>query len=235
MNQSDIYEQYPHEMLTFMLEGVNVMAYNNPGKGLSTGLADRENINASIEASYQFLKSRGIPDEKILAKGQCFGGAPTAWLSKQHPKINVMLDQNPANFYEVAMKKVNSAAENLIAQERGDFSKWIGKMLKDNFIINGLTRAILGGYDVPADLSHNQGHKLLNINTPDEREIGGDKLVPKHHPELMIDSMQDNRDKIVTLSMNPGASHVTDWWAGPESQNTVLQFLRKTELSQPLF
>ncbi len=235
MNQSDVYEQYPHEMLTFLLEGLNVMVYNNPGKGLSTGAADRENINASIEASYQYLKSKGISDEKILAKGQCFGGAPTAWLGREHPNINIMLDQNPANFYDVAMKRVNDVAESLMAEERNAFTKWIGKMLKDNFIINGIAKAALGGYDVAGDLAYNKGHKLLNINPPDAKGIGGDQLVPTHHPEMMIDAIQDNPGKVTTLSMNPGASHVTDWWVGYESQDTVIQFLHRTELSQSLF
>lgn len=63
----------------------------------------------------------------------------------------------------------------------------------------------------------------------------GDEVVPKHHPEAMIDAMQDNPNKIITLSMNPGASHITDWWDGHESQDTVLQFLKRTGLSQSLF
>lgn len=34
-NQTDIYEQNLEEMFTYALEGINVLAYNNPGKGLS--------------------------------------------------------------------------------------------------------------------------------------------------------------------------------------------------------
>lgn len=233
VNQSDIYEQYPHEMLTLLLMGINVMGYNNPSKGLSTGSADRENINASIEASYQYLKSKNIPDEKILAKGQCFGGAPTAWLGRKHPKINLMLDQNPANFHDVAMKKVNATAEDLIKQDNAFFI-WVGRMLKDNFIINGIARAVLSGYDVPGDLSYNEGHKLFNINVPNAQGIGGDQLVPKEHPELMINAISNNKG-IVTLSMNPGASHVTDWWAGNESRDVVTSFLKAAKISHPLF
>ncbi len=234
MNQSDIYEQLPDEMLTFILEGVDVMVYNNPGKGLSTGSPNRDNINASIEASYKYLKSRGIPDKKILAKGQCFGGAPTAWLGKKHPHINIMLDQNPANFYETAIKKVKEIAEGL-KKDHNISLNWLGGMLLDNFIVNGIARAILSGYDIPGDISHNKGHKLLNINVPSDKGKGGDQLIPTHHPELMIDAMQDNPDKIISLSMNPGAKHVTDWWDGEESQETVIRFLNRTELKQSLF
>jgi hypothetical protein len=103
MNQTEIYEQYGSEYLTFALEGVNVMAYNNGGKGLSEGKSNTDSINNSIEVVYEYLKEhKNVPDEKIIAKGQCFGGAPTAWLGREHPNINVMIDQSPANFYDVA-------------------------------------------------------------------------------------------------------------------------------------
>jgi hypothetical protein len=105
MNQTEVYEQYASEFLTFALEGVNVMAYNNGGKGLSKGGSDVGSINDAIETAYQYLRNvKQVPDNKILAKGQCFGGAPTAWLGRQHPNINVMIDQAPANFYDVAAK-----------------------------------------------------------------------------------------------------------------------------------
>ncbi|MBA2728612.1 MAG: hypothetical protein H0U49_10630 [Parachlamydiaceae bacterium] len=70
---------------------------------------------------------------------------------------------------------------------------------------------------------------------PTEEGFGGDELVPAHHPGLMIDAMQNNPDKIISLSMNPGAKHVTDWWNGEESQETVIRFLNRTELRQPIF
>lgn len=234
MNQSDIYEQYPHEMLTLAFAGVDVMMYNNPGKGLSSGPSDKENINASIEACYQYLKLQNIPDEKILAKGQCFGAAPTAWLGREHPKINLMLDQNPANFHEAAMHKVNKHAESLMAEDRNRLSKWAGNMLKDNFIINGIVTALLSGYDIAEDLRYNQGNVLFNVNVKDESGKGGDEIIPPYHPLTMLDSMTENTGKI-TLSMSPGTTHVTDWWQKSESREVVHSFLHKTGISQPLF
>lgn len=234
MNQTDIYEQYCDEMLTFMLEGVDVMAYNNPGKGMSTGGADRENINASIEAAYQYLKKKGIPDEKILAKGQCFGGAPTAWLGKQHPYINLMLDQNPANFYDVAVERMNKFGK-VLEEIDNSFYHWLGKMIKDNFIIHGLARTIFSGYNIAEDLAYNKGHKLLNIDIQNDEGEGGDDLVPANHPQAMIDAIQDNPNKIATVSFNPGGVHVTNWWSSRESQETILHFLSKTGISQSLF
>src|SRR5262249_21133957 len=67
-NQSDIVEINSDEVLTLLLEGANVMIYNNPGKGLSKGEPSTENINSSIEVCYKYLQNREIPDFLILAK-----------------------------------------------------------------------------------------------------------------------------------------------------------------------
>lgn len=234
-NQSDIYEQHASEMLNFALLGVNVLTYNNPGKGLSTGAADRQNIDASIEAAYQFLKKdKNTPDERILAKGQCFGGAPTAWLGKEHPEINLMLDQNPANFNDIAVEFVKSLPERLPVNQENSKIQWLKKMLDGNFVVIGIAKIIFGEYNVPADLAHNKGHKLIHVDVPNYYNLGGDQLVPPHHPELMIDGLSDSEGKEATLSMNPGARHVTNWWRG-ESQETVIRFLERTRISQPVF
>jgi len=239
MPQLSIYEQSPEEMLTFALQGTDVMMYNNPGKGLSTGSPDRKNIDASIEAAYQFLKvEKNITDEKILAKGQCFGGAPTVWLGQEHPNINLMLDQNPANFHEMVTEAVTSYVQKLERtppEKRNGIARFLIKVLKDNFIIIGLAKAVLSGYDTSADLLHNRGHKLLHINVPDEQGLGGDEVVRPSHPEKMMEAMSQPEKKELTLSMNPGGIHVTDWWANKDSEETVNRFLSRAGISQSVF
>ncbi len=233
MPQLGIYEQYTEEMLTFALQGVNIMMYNNPGKGLSTGRADRENIDASIEAAYQYLKKdKNIPDEKILAKGQCFGGAPTAWLGQEHPQINLMLDQNPANFHEVV---VNAIEEALIPDKKEESAQWLERIVKNNFIICGIAKIFLGGYDVPSNLAHNRGNKLLHINVVDQKGRGGDKLVPPDHPQKMRAAIPETESHKVTVSMNAGGEHITHWWKNSESKKTINEFLSQTGISQSLF
>lgn len=78
-------------------------------------------------------------------------------------------------------------------------------------------------------------HKLININSPNADGSGGDKLVPAHHPEMMIDAMLGNSGKVISFSMNSGATHVTDWWNREMSLEVVSGFLSRTGLSQSLF
>ena len=44
MNQTNSFTQYTHEILTFLLEGMNVLGYDNAGKGLSTGSNSQEGL-----------------------------------------------------------------------------------------------------------------------------------------------------------------------------------------------
>lgn len=227
MNLGSVYEQYLSEMLTFALEGVDVMMYNSPSKGLSTGRADRENINASIEASYQYLKRKNIPDEKILAKGQCFGAAPTAWLGRKHPNINVMMDQNPAEFHDVVIRQLNLMEMKKIS----NFTH-----LMNSSLIDRIVTVVLSGYSaIPEDLSKNQGHKLFNVSVPDERGWGGDMIVSTEDLGIMLDALSDTKGKVATLSMNIGAGHTEDWWTGDVSRESVTLFLKRIGISQSLF
>lgn len=265
-NQSDIYEQHLPEIFTYALEGMNVLAYNNPGKGLSTGLADNSNINASIDAAYEYLhKIKKIKDRDILAKGQCFGAAPTAWLGRQHPKINLMMDQNPANFHEMAMDEINKFCYKLIGEDLNDrkealelnegrvnrlnnpeitpseevsqkpdnkyqsLRKWAPYILKLNFIIEGIAKALFNGYNTARDLQANKGHKLINIDVPSYEGVGGDEKVPEHHPDLLIEAALKlaGKNRVVKLSINPGGTHVTNWWASKESREAVMDFFDK--------
>lgn len=245
MNQTEVYEQYTSEFLTFALAGVNVMAYNNGGKGLSKGGSDINSINDQIETAYQYLKNiKQVPDNKILAKGQCFGGAPTAWLGRQHPNINIMMDQSPANFYDVAAKIM----KDKIAPKENDDSisasirRGIIRALGLNYIIDGIAKAIMAGYDSPKNLSYNRGHKLIHHNIPNEFGGGGDKLVPDVHIEKLKEAADKAEPKYSPpsrkrkdMSYNPGGIHVSHWFSNPTSYTSVMNFIHEAGLASNMF
>ena len=246
------YEGNLSEVLTFVLEGINVMAYNIPGNGMSQGPADQENINASIEAAYHFLKEvKNIPDEKILAKGLCFGAAPTAWLGRKYPQINLMLDQNPANFRDLMPKAVNMFADLVFpagSKPEGiqeHFYSMVANLVRDNSVIQGIAVAIFKGYDVATDLSYNEGHKLLHRDIPqiDDQglNVGGDELVPEHHPSLLLEAVKKIEGKEIYQTVNPGGAHGQAWWRhnadvkGPSCFDEVVRFLKEADLKRELF
>lgn len=76
-DQTSKFEQAGAEFIAFLMEGVNVMAYNTAGKGLSEGPATQANINASLEAAYTFVSQDcKVPDEKIIAKEPALAAVP---------------------------------------------------------------------------------------------------------------------------------------------------------------
>ena len=259
-DQTSKFEQQGGEVITFLMEGMDVMAYNFAGSGSSEGPSTQENINASLEAAYLYVsKEQKVPDEKILAKGICFGGAPTAWLGKKYPKINIMLDQNPANFWDIAIQGANQGVElgrdkiTEYAKSKGmdensyliTCTNWLAKTLKDNFVVQSIAKATFAGYNVTEDIKGNKGHKLINIDVEDLDEGGGDDLVPEMHPYQMATSaalsLEDESTnkgedlKISRLSIAPGAMHITGWWKTPKAKETVESFLQDTGLTSPSF
>ena len=108
--------------------------------------------------------------------------------------------------------------------------------MRQNSVISRIAHTIFSGYNVPENLKYNKGNKLLHINVEDEWGYGGDFVVPKQHPEMMIDAISNmEKGREVRLSFNPGASHVTNWWFGKESSQAVLDFLDKTGLRKSIF
>lgn len=232
MNQTAIYEQHGAEFLTYALEGVNVMAYNDGGKGLSTGLTSKKHINEAVESVYQYLRhEKYVSDEMLLVKGQCFGGAPAAWLSAKHPAVNVMLDQTPANFTETAIQYKNRKLDalNEASEKSNTFIKFINQLFQSilrSALVDMVFRLLISEYKLNELIGKNKGNKLIHINVENNHGAGGDHLVPEHHPQLLIDSINDGG----MLTFNPGGEHVTHWFTNNDSYNDIMYFMKKHKL-----
>jgi len=219
MNQSNSFASYSHEILTFLFAGINVVAYDDPGKGLSQGKCAEENLTEAARAIGKYLLNhQKIRQNQILFKGQCFGGLVASEASKIFPASHVWVDQSPQNF--------PGAAE-----------KWLENSKKaPTFLtsfLSGIISPILPSYDVVENLKHNHGLQIYTIGVPDEKGNGGDQLVPILH-----------RDKIETWVRRypmgsyltiKGGTHVTDWWIDPQVNKSAHEVLRKASLAKPVF
>ena len=239
MNQTAAYQQSTAEMIALLLEGLHVAAYNNSGKGLSVGKNATPNIDAAIEVVYQFLqKNKGIPDHKIIAKGQCFGAAPTCKLLELHPQVNAWIDQAPSNFIDViiaTMKKKLPALKLKTTNEAGLKNKFLFKIYCILEKKPQLITMFIPGYNNAASLKTNKGHKLVTINVKDANGFGGDELVPPEHDELFKIAISGNSKKESKLVLIPGGVHVTTWCRSKECYKEVVDFLKKTELAVDFF
>ncbi len=73
--------------------GFNVMAYDYPGYGQSSGCASESGVYAAAEAAYAFLiEKKGVKPEDIILYGRSLGGGPTSYLASKYPVGGVILE-----------------------------------------------------------------------------------------------------------------------------------------------
>ncbi len=89
----------------FQAYGFQVVAYDYPGYGLSTGRATEANTYEAADAVYKWLtKEKGIPPERIIVYGRSLGSGPSIHLAGQHPAIaGIILEGAFASTFRVML------------------------------------------------------------------------------------------------------------------------------------
>lgn len=75
--------------------GVNLLAYDYSGYGLSSGNHSEKDAYADIRAAYKFLLDHGVPSNKIIFFGRSLGSGPTTDLAKDTPNAAGLVLQSP--------------------------------------------------------------------------------------------------------------------------------------------
>lgn len=231
MNQTNSYTQYTHEILTFLLSGIDVFTYDHPGKGCSVGSNSENGLMEAIFLSGLYLREMGYADSRMLFKGQCAGGVPTSIAPYFFKEAHVWIDQAPSNFKQVAVEIAQKYIE-----ENKDSSKLCSIANTTMSIIKPLleiiTSLIMPGFDIIESLDHGSGIVLYSIGIPDETGHGGDSLVPKGDIEGIIQKLGRIDKESVFLPI-VGGTHVTDWWSDPAIFSKVQKVLEKHRLCIP--
>jgi hypothetical protein len=236
MNQTNSFSSYSHEVLTFLFNGVNVLVYDNAGKGISRGKNSEYSMTEALRSAGDFLvKTKGFTEPQIIFKGQCAGGLPTSEAGKMFPRSHVWVDQAPRTF--------SGTAENMFLVKSEDFSKrqstsLFGRVISGaasllpifSPVVRGVTSIAFPSYDVVENLQQNQGKHIYTIGVPDPKGHGGDQLVPKSHVDAIRAQILSEGDRGLFIGM-PGATHVTDWWIDPSVLQRVKGALEETHIS----
>ena len=73
--------------------GFQVIGWDYPGYGLSSGKPTEAGCYAGIEAVYQWaLKQPGVQPENVLVYGRSLGSGPSLYLAEHHPLAGVILE-----------------------------------------------------------------------------------------------------------------------------------------------
>lgn len=228
MNQTNSYTQYTHEILTFLLSGMDVFAYDNAGKGLSEGSNSEFGLLEAICLSGLYLKQVGYDESRIVFKGQCAGGIPTSAAPTFFPRSHVWIDQSPNSF-----AKVSTEIFKKMIEEKKDQSKLLNFFYRSlplvEPIVSSLTKFLFPSIDIIENAARGSGLFIYSIGVPDQQQQGGDTLVPKEDVDAMIAKL-GTLDKEVVFLPIVGGSHVTDWWCDPKLIEKVSRALKKQGL-----
>lgn len=167
-----VYEMHKREMLSFLMRGMNVMAFNFRGYGESTGTPSGEGLKRDMEAAYQYLKTQHkVPDEKIMLKALCMSGGAAADLAGRHPNVNIFLDQTYANFDELALAQAKEHIDEFVKENELDnrAEKALKKWVKNNFPSIGHTviKMATPAWSVANELRKVKGHVGILMTTRD--------------------------------------------------------------------
>jgi len=235
MNQTNSFASYSHEVLTFLFSGVNVLAYDNAGKGLSEGQNSQEGMTEAIRSAGRYLiKEKGLRQNQIIFKGQCAGGLPSSEAATMFPASHVWVDQAPQTFSGAAkgivLKKAEQAADSNESSWLKTFSGVIPYVAP---IVKGATSLVLPSYDVVDNLKRNHGIQIYTIGVPDERGYGGDEMVPTFERDEIEKAVRLNpKGHYLTIT---GGTHVTDWWTDQDVAHSVDTIFKRFSFSADVF
>lgn len=93
-NAEDLGQILPYIDLLADTCGVDVLAYDYCGYGISEGDPSEDNCYQSINSAYAYLRQQVSPS-RIVAFGRSIGSGPTVDLVSRHPEISGMVLQSP--------------------------------------------------------------------------------------------------------------------------------------------
>lgn len=85
--------------------GFNVLTYDYPGYGTSSGSPSEENAYASIDAAYEYLiKEKGVDPKHLILHGRSLGGAVAVDLAVRKPVAGLILESTFTSAFRVVTR-----------------------------------------------------------------------------------------------------------------------------------
>ncbi|MCK5843187.1 MAG: alpha/beta hydrolase [Victivallales bacterium] len=84
--------------------GCSIIAYDYPGYGRSTGAPSETSVISAADAVFAHLRSKGIPEDKIIIWGRSIGGGPATHLAHSHAVAALILESAFISAFRVVTK-----------------------------------------------------------------------------------------------------------------------------------
>lgn len=134
--------------------GIEVVGVEYSGYGTSSGAPSSRNVQADIEAAYQFVVASGVAPERIVAYGQSVGSGPALSLAAKHTIGGVILHSPLMSGIKVIDPEPDRCCRPSCVYHCFDFfpnDKWVKAVSCPAFIIHGQLDDIIPFY---------HGHRL---------------------------------------------------------------------------
>lgn len=174
------------EICALLFKGQNVMAFNFRGHGESEGVPSVAGTHLDAEAVYQYVKAKtGQDDNSIVLLPLCYSGGPVSSVAKNHPDVNIFLNQTYADFKLLFQDKASQAIQDYIDKTAGKnketlkakSSKWMAAAVEP--IVKKLASSVAPDMRVAENLAQNKGQKAIFF-------FQDDATVPRHHVEQNV-------------------------------------------------
>jgi|GEM_PF-3391816 len=216
-----VYEMHKREMLSFLMRGMNVMAFNFRGYGESQGTPTGEGLKRDMEAAYQYLKTQhNVPDEKIMVKALCMSGGPAADLAAHHPDVNLFIDQSYAHFEDVVAEQAKSDIQGFIKENHLDsdalkaLKGWVKKQITP--IAHAAVKLAAPAWSVANEIGKVRGHVGILL-TKQDTFMTLDRDVQKNYAA----AMKGKKAQSVTLMAMEGKHG--ECWINPRSSADIIK------------
>ena len=225
---------YPEEISQFLLMGLDVLAYDHPGVGLSEGYVTEKGLREGIFSVGNFLtENLGFQENQIIFKGECGGGIIASEASKKFPEAHLWADQSPLNYWETTESFLKNALEDL-EDEKGILNKitYVMFYIGLHYLLSSISKImqiLLPNIDIKKNMQNSQGLKIYTIGTPDEKGEGGDEYVLEKHIQEIQETLNNLKGGYF-LEMK-GQGHITHyWWAQQKVKDQIYHIFQEKNL-----
>ncbi len=160
--------------------GLNVLTYDYPGYGTSSGSPSEENTYAAIDAAYDYLViEKGVPPERIILHGRSLGGGIAVDLASREPVGGLILESTFTSAFRVITRY------RILPFDKFENVKKIERVTCPVLVIHGTS-------DRTIPLYH--GHRLFEVaNEPKQAlwmEEAGHNNVVYTNEKLYLDTIK---------------------------------------------
>lgn len=204
----NLYEWRKKTAALFTLKfGMDIISFNYSGTGKSHGSISEQGMYDDIETVYQFIKSQGFDDDKILSYGYCTGSGPAVHLASTHPQLNLLVDRGFVSMSEFAELRVQ---HNLLLPRLFPFlTSWVPSVMKRCYHFNNIEKIQY----VRGAVATMRGEK--------------DYLIPPSYLTRLYDNIKSAR---VRVHMTQDSNHHIEIAPDASAQAKLRDFLQRANL-----